>query len=117
MQEVVVRPTVVVTPKEVDAHMSETPAATATATATVDVDVDVDVVVIGSGIGGLAAAALLVKDGASVVVSERRGKVGGRMGTVERQGFLNMAQDGMLKALDGTTSMEEVMRVVDLPRG
>jgi phytoene desaturase len=58
--------------------MSEMPAAV----------VDADVAVIGSGIGGLAAAALLVKDGASVVVSERRGKVGGRMGTVERQGFL-----------------------------
>ena len=35
---------------------------------------------------------------------------------VERQGFLTMAQDGMLKALNGETSLEEVMRVVDLPR-
>lgn len=33
-----------------------------------------------------------------------------------RQGFLTMAQDGILKALDGTTSLEEVMRVVDMPR-
>lgn len=34
----------------------------------------------------------------------------------ERQGFLNMAQDGLLKAINGETSLEEVMRVVDLPR-
>lgn len=36
---------------------------------------------------------------------------------VVRQGFLTMAQDGILKALDGTTSLEEVMRVVEMPRG
>jgi type IV pilus assembly protein PilB len=33
-----------------------------------------------------------------------------------RQGFLTMAQDAVLKALDGTTSLDEVMRNVDLPR-
>ncbi len=33
----------------------------------------------------------------------------------ERQGFLTMAQDGLLKALDGRTSLEEVLRVVDMP--
>lgn len=33
-----------------------------------------------------------------------------------RQGFLTMAQDGVLKALAGETSLEEVLRVVDLPR-
>lgn len=36
---------------------------------------------------------------------------------VERQGFLTMAQDGILKALNGETSLEEVLRVVDMPRG
>lgn len=36
---------------------------------------------------------------------------------VERQGFLNMAQDGILKAINGETSLEEVIRAVDLPRG
>ncbi len=36
---------------------------------------------------------------------------------VERQGFLTMAQDGILKALNGETSLEEVLRVVDVPRG
>ena len=33
-----------------------------------------------------------------------------------RQGYLTMAQDGVLKALEGKTSLEEVFRVVDLPR-
>jgi type II secretory ATPase GspE/PulE/Tfp pilus assembly ATPase PilB-like protein len=35
---------------------------------------------------------------------------------VVRQGFLTMAQDGVLKALQGITSLEEVFRVVDLPK-
>ena len=34
-----------------------------------------------------------------------------------RQGFLTMAQDGVLKALAGETSLEEVFKVVDVPRG
>ena len=37
--------------------------------------------------------------------------------SVRRQGFLTMAQDGVLKALEGTTSLDEVFRVVDIPRG
>lgn len=36
---------------------------------------------------------------------------------VRRQGFLTMAQDGVLKALEGATSLDEVLRVVDMPRG
>ncbi|MEK7601868.1 MAG: GspE/PulE family protein [Patescibacteria group bacterium] len=35
---------------------------------------------------------------------------------VQKQGFLTMAQDGVIKALQGITSLEEVFRVVDLPR-
>jgi type IV pilus assembly protein PilB len=35
---------------------------------------------------------------------------------VERQGTLTMAQQGVLNALNGLTSLEEVFRVVDLPR-
>jgi len=35
---------------------------------------------------------------------------------VERQGYLTMAQDGILKALTGETSLEEVVRTVDMPR-
>ena len=35
---------------------------------------------------------------------------------VARQGFLTMAQDGVIKALSGITSLDEVFRVVDLPR-
>lgn len=34
-----------------------------------------------------------------------------------RQGFLTMAQDGILKALAGETTLEEVFKVVDVPRG
>ena len=36
--------------------------------------------------------------------------------SVRRQGFLTMAQDGVIKALQGLTSLEEVFKVVDLPR-
>jgi type II secretory ATPase GspE/PulE/Tfp pilus assembly ATPase PilB-like protein len=35
---------------------------------------------------------------------------------VARQGYLTMAQDGVLKATQGITSLEEVFSVVDLPR-
>jgi type IV pilus assembly protein PilB len=35
---------------------------------------------------------------------------------VARQGYLTMAQDGVLKALAGITTLEEVFSVVDLPR-
>lgn len=34
---------------------------------------------------------------------------------VRRQGFLTMAQDGMLKVLSGVTSLEELRRAVELP--
>ena len=36
--------------------------------------------------------------------------------SIRRQGYLTMAQDGILKVLDGTTSLDEVLRVVDMPR-
>jgi type II secretory ATPase GspE/PulE/Tfp pilus assembly ATPase PilB-like protein len=32
-----------------------------------------------------------------------------------RQGYLNMAQDGILKALAGETTLEEVLKVIDIP--
>ena len=32
---------------------------------------------------------------------------------LKEQGMVNMLQDGMLKAANGITSVEEVMRVVD----
>ena len=35
---------------------------------------------------------------------------------VAKQGYLTMAQDGILKALAGTTSLSEVASTVDLPR-
>jgi type II secretory ATPase GspE/PulE/Tfp pilus assembly ATPase PilB-like protein len=36
--------------------------------------------------------------------------------SVRRQGYLTMAQDGVIKALQGLTSLDEVFKVVDLPR-
>ena len=44
-------------------------------------------VVIGAGVGGLATAALLAREGHDVVVLERLGRVGGRAGVIERDGF------------------------------
>lgn len=45
------------------------------------------VVVIGAGVAGLATAGLLAKDGHEVVVLEKNDRVGGRAGTIERDGF------------------------------
>jgi all-trans-retinol 13,14-reductase len=46
-----------------------------------------DVVVIGSGIGGLAAAAALARDGKRVLLLERHSQFGGLTQTFERQGY------------------------------
>lgn len=43
--------------------------------------------VIGGGLGGLAAAAIVARSGHPVVVHERRGRLGGRATTDERQGY------------------------------
>ncbi len=48
---------------------------------------DAEVHVIGGGLGGLAAAALVARSGRSVVVHERRGRLGGRATTDERHGY------------------------------
>ena len=48
---------------------------------------DAEVHVIGGGLGGLAAAALVARSGRSVVVHERRGRLGGRSTTDERHGY------------------------------
>lgn len=45
------------------------------------------VLIIGSGIGGLATAALLAKDGYAVEVLEKNEQLGGRMGVFEQDGF------------------------------
>lgn len=45
------------------------------------------VTVIGAGVAGLAVAGLLARDGHEVVVLEKNDRIGGRAGTVERDGF------------------------------
>ena len=45
------------------------------------------VIVIGAGVAGLATAGLLARDGHDVVVLEKNPRVGGRAGTIERDGF------------------------------
>lgn len=46
-----------------------------------------EVVVIGAGIGGLATAALLAREGHRVTLLEKRDEVGGRAGSWEQDGF------------------------------
>ncbi|MEM0348572.1 MAG: FAD-dependent oxidoreductase [Candidatus Caldarchaeum sp.] len=45
------------------------------------------IAVIGAGVGGLAAAALLARDGHEVAVVEKNENVGGRAGVFSRDGF------------------------------
>lgn len=45
------------------------------------------IVVIGAGVAGLATAALLAKDGHEVLILEKNGALGGRAGSLEREGF------------------------------
>lgn len=44
-------------------------------------------IIIGGGVAGLATAALLAREGHSVRLLERHSRVGGRAGTIERDGF------------------------------
>jgi phytoene desaturase len=48
---------------------------------------DRKVVIVGAGPGGLAAALLLAKSGVKVTIVEKRGQVGGRTSSLERDGF------------------------------
>jgi phytoene desaturase len=45
------------------------------------------IVIIGGGIGGLASAALLAREGHEIVLLERNAELGGRAGSWERDGF------------------------------
>lgn len=44
-------------------------------------------IVIGGGVAGLASAALLAREGHRVLLLEKNARIGGRAGTVEREGF------------------------------
>ncbi len=44
-------------------------------------------IIIGSGLSGLAAAALLAKEGFDVIVYEQHEKIGGVTATLEREGY------------------------------
>ena len=46
-----------------------------------------DVIIIGSGIGGMAAAALLAKKGVKTLVIESKERLGGRFSTINYEGF------------------------------
>lgn len=46
------------------------------------------IAIIGAGIGGLATAALLAREGHDVTVYEAHDRIGGRAGRVEREGFV-----------------------------
>ena len=46
-----------------------------------------DVIIIGSGIGGMAAAALLAKKGVKTLVIESKERLGGRFSTIDQEGF------------------------------
>ena len=46
-----------------------------------------EIVVVGAGYGGLAASALLAKDGHKVTVIEKNEQVGGRAGMFKKDGF------------------------------
>ena len=46
-----------------------------------------EIVVVGAGYGGLAASALLAKDGHKVTVIEINEQVGGRAGMFKKDGF------------------------------
>ena len=50
-------------------------------------EIDERIDVVGGGIGGLATAALLAAEGASVTVLERNERLGGSAGLIERDGF------------------------------
>jgi phytoene desaturase len=74
--------------------------------------VECDVLVVGSGIGGLAAAAMLAHHGKEVLVVETHDRVGGRGSTVDIDGF--KVSTGAV-ALEFGGPMEDLFRTVGAP--
>ncbi|MDX2382015.1 MAG: FAD-dependent oxidoreductase [Acidimicrobiia bacterium] len=74
-----------------------------------------DVHVIGGGLGGLAAAAVAARSGLSVVVHERRGRLGGRATTDDRRGYrFNQGPHAFYRAGEGAAVLG---RLGITPRG
>ena len=83
-------------------------------------DYDYDVAVIGSGVGGLCAGALLAKRGYRTLLLEGQDRWGGRLSTIEKNGF-KLPTGAILLHRDGP--LEEVYKeagvkfeVVNLPK-
>lgn len=74
-----------------------------------------DVHVIGGGLGGLAAAAVIARSGLTVVVHERRGRLGGRATTDDRGGYrFNQGPHAFYRAGEGAAVLG---RLGITPRG
>ncbi len=68
-----------------------------------------DVHVIGGGIGGLAAAALVARQGRSVIVHERRGRLGGRATTDLRGGYrFNQGPHALYRSGEGIDVLRSI---------
>ncbi len=78
-------------------------------------ETQVDVAIVGGGLAGLAAAALLGREGLSVALFERSRDLGGRALTTVRQGFhLNLGPHALYR----TGAAMAVLRELDIaPRG
>ena len=66
-----------------------------------------DVLIVGGGIAGLTAAAFLVKEGHTVLMCEKEKKLGGLVGSFERNGFVF---DGGIRAIEDSGIVYPMLR-------